>query len=146
MDNTNDKNSTKKTNILEILLGSHTNFFLEHLESFLGGLFGILAIAAAVAEMFVSGINPASILGMLKDAFGTLAAVIMLFALIKILLPKKIKAKSFEEKLEAALNNWISSNSNMLVKTPQDLDLHKNHNSFGIHMAINPLNFYSSSN
>lgn len=84
-------------------------------EKVFGGIFGVVAIIAAIAEMFVNGISAASILGAIKDVFGTLVVVILLITVVKNLLPQKHKL-SFEERLANALITWQQENSHMIVK------------------------------
>ncbi len=59
-------------------------------EKVFGGIFGVIAIIAAIAEMFANGISVASILGAIKDIFGTLVVVVLLITVVKNLLPKNI--------------------------------------------------------
>ena len=59
-------------------------------EKLWGGIFGVVAIAAAIAEMFINGIDAASVIGAVKDISGTLVVVVLLVAFIKSL-PKKPK-------------------------------------------------------
>jgi hypothetical protein len=86
-------------------------------EKLWGGIFGLIAILAAVAEMFLNGLSTASILGAVKDVSGTLVVVVLLIAVIRSLIPPKYKMP-FEERLEAALIKWQSENSNLIVKKP----------------------------
>ena len=73
-------------------------------EKILGGIFGIIAIAASVCEMFAGGINAASVFGMIKDVSGTLIVVIVMITMAKLIIPKKYE-KSFEERLSNALES-----------------------------------------
>lgn len=59
-------------------------------EKVWGFIFGVIAIIAAVLEMFANGISTASILGAIKDVFGTLVVVVVFYLVIKSL-PKKPK-------------------------------------------------------
>lgn len=83
-------------------------------EKIWGGIFGVIAIIAAIAEMFVNGVNAASICGMVKDVFGTLVVVIVMVAVAKLVAPKK-QPMTFEDKMTAALNQWIADHSNMMA-------------------------------
>lgn len=58
-------------------------------EKFFGGIFGIIAIVAAILSLVLGEINASSIAGCIKDVAGTLVVVIVLFVTIKQLLPKK---------------------------------------------------------
>ena len=44
---------------------------IDFQEKVLGGIFGGIAIIAAIAEMFINGIDAASVVGAIKDVFGT---------------------------------------------------------------------------
>lgn len=70
-------------------------------EKIWGGIFGIVAIVAAVVEMFVNGISAATVVGAVKDIFGTLIVIVLFVAVIKLLSVKK--PKNFREALEAAM-------------------------------------------
>lgn len=60
------------------------------LETFLGGLFGIIAIVATLAEFAINGeITSDSILSVMKDIAGTMVAVMVFVIAAKSLLPKK---------------------------------------------------------
>lgn len=83
-------------------------------EKILGGIFGIIAIAASICEMFANGVNAASVFGMIKDISGTLIVVIVMITMAKLLIPKKYE-KSFEERLTNALESWVENNSTMAV-------------------------------
>lgn len=113
-------------------------------EKVFGGIFGVVAIIAAISEMFVNGISAASILGMIKDVFGTLIVVVLLITVVKNLLPKKHK-QSFEKRLTDALVAWREENSNMIVKNDR-ID----GGSYGLGMKTEVEDFYkevsSSSN
>lgn len=81
----------------------------DWIETFVGGACGVIAIIAAVVE-YLLGDNGA-IAGMLKDIFGTLVVVVLLFAAM----PTR-KKFNLEEKLETALDDWAEANSNMIVR------------------------------
>ena len=55
-------------------------------EILFGGIFGIIAVVAAIGEMIANGVSAATMLGTAKDIAGTLVAVMVLgFAMNKIL-------------------------------------------------------------
>lgn len=59
-------------------------FFERHdFEKFWGGIFGLIAIAAAILSTVLGDINASSIFGCIKDVFGTLVAVALLWAMFK---------------------------------------------------------------
>lgn len=86
---------------------------LDFKEKIWGGIFGIVAICAAVAEMFINGMNASSVVGAVKDVSGTLVVVVILIAFIKSL-PKK--PKNVKEKLEVQVENWGNDNVPFIFK------------------------------
>lgn len=68
----------------------------DSLEKVVGGIFGVIAIAAAVYEMYLGGFDKSAFAGGLKDVAGTLITVVMLFVAIKALKPKKKKQEDFD--------------------------------------------------
>ena len=59
-------------------------------EKVLGGIFGGIAIIAAIVEMILSGVDAASVAGAVKDVFGTLIVIVLFVTFIR-QLPKKEK-------------------------------------------------------
>jgi len=87
-------------------------------EKLWGGIFGVIAIAAAFAEMFINGVDASSITGAIKDIFGTLVVVVLLVAFIRNL-PKK--PKNFRELFDADMNEIEQAYSPLIVKyVPKD--------------------------
>ena len=114
---------------------------LDIKEKIWGGIFGVVAIIAAIAEMFVNGLDFASICGMIKDVSGTLVVVIVMVAVVKLMTPKK-QAVTFEDKLTGELDQWITDHSNMIVRTsemPQDHE-----NDYGMSMTTDITRFYNT--
>lgn len=110
----------------------------DWIETFVGGACGVIAIIAAVVE-YILGDNGA-IAGMLKDIFGTLVVVVLLFAAM----PAK-KKFNFEEKLETALDEWVQANSNMIVRNDAMDGKSKNDSVapwYGIGMKTDMNDFY----
>ncbi len=106
----------------------------DWIETFIGGACGIAAIIAAIVE-YALGDNGA-IAGMLKDIFGTLVIVVLLFAAM----PKRQKL-NFEERLTTALEEWMDNNSNMISRT---LKMPKGQeNDFGMGMKTDMNDFYN---
>lgn len=94
---------------------------LDSKEKFWGGIFGIIAIVAALSEMVINGISLATIAGAIKDVSGTLVVVVLLVAFLKSL-PKK--PKNMLEKLEYAVEEWGKENAPMIFKIkdfPKDM-------------------------
>ena len=83
----------------------------EFQEKFWGGIFGIIAIAAAIGEAFANGISLSTILGAVKDISGTLVVVVLLVTFIK-QLPRKLKNTS--EILEQNVEKWGSDNAPLI--------------------------------
>ena len=113
---------------------------LDLKEKVWGGIFGIVAIVAAIAEMITSEVNLSSVFGMIKDVAGTAVVVIVMFAVAKLLKPKKY-AVSFEDRLTNALDEWVKNNSNMIVKTAKMPTGHEN--DFGLSMKTDMTDFYN---
>ena len=90
---------------------------IDFQEKIWGFIFGIIAIVAACLEVVVNGVSAASILGAIKDVFGTAVVVVVFIAIVKDKFPKK--QKSFEERLGLALDNWREENSNMIIRNPK---------------------------
>lgn len=110
-------------------------------ESFIGGIFAIIATLAIIAEVIIGGFEPAVIAGGVKDLFGTLITVVMFFVAVRALKPKK-QAYSFEEKMTKALDDWAGAHSNMIVKTSK---LPKGHeNDYGLSMTTDINRFYNT--
>lgn len=65
--------------------------FIEKIgrEVFWGGVFGVVAIAAAIISLVLGEIDGSSVWGCVKDVAGTITAVILLFAVMKDKAPKK---------------------------------------------------------
>lgn len=88
---------------------------MERDEKLWGGIFGIIAIVAAIAEIFINGVNASSIVGAIKDVSGTLVVVVLLVAFIRNL---PHKANNFDDLLNQELQKWIEKHNNMtFIKT-----------------------------
>jgi len=86
---------------------------MERDEKLWGGILGIIAILAAIAEMFINGPDAASFVGAVKDVSGTLIVVILLVAFLKNL-PRK--PKDLTEILEKAVEDWGLDNAPLIFK------------------------------
>ena len=86
---------------------------LDRDEKLWGGIFGIVAIVAAIAEMFINGINAASVVGAVKDVFGTAVVVVLLFTFLKNL-PKR--PQNFRERFEVNMNEIEKIYAPLIVK------------------------------
>lgn len=114
---------------------------LDIKEKIWGGIFGVVAIIAAIIEMFANGLDFASICGMVKDVSGTLVVVIVMAAVVKLMAPQK-QTVTFEEKLTGELNQWIEDHSNMIVRTSKMRQGHEN--DFGMSMTTDISRFYNT--
>ena len=79
-----------------------------------GFIFGVIAILAAVVEMILNGISAASVVGCVKDVFGT-AVVVVVFYYLLMSMPKK--PKNTTEVLKNAVENWGLDNAPLIFKT-----------------------------
>lgn len=111
---------------------------LDFKEKIWGGIFGVVAILAALGEMFANGLSKASVLGAVKDISGTLVVVILLITVVRTLFPKKYK-KSFSERLESAIDIWREKNSNLIVKDDKS---DGSANKYGLSMKTDMNAFY----
>ena len=84
---------------------------IDFQEKVLGGIFGGIAIIAAIAEMFINGIDAASVVGAIKDVFGTLIVIVLFITFIR-QLPKK--AKDFKGIFKAEMDKNINKYSPLI--------------------------------
>lgn len=73
-------------------------------EKVWGGIFGGIAIIAALAEMFFNGISAATVAGAIKDIFGTLIVIVLFITFIR-QMPKK--SKDFKGVFKAEMDKNI---------------------------------------
>ncbi len=107
------------------------------METLWGGIFGVIAVAAALIEAGLNGFEASAVAGMVKDVSGTLVTVMVLVFAIKNLLPRKEKL-SVEEKVVRALDDWQKANSTMIIKSTDDDKTGK----YGFHMRTDVRDFY----
>lgn len=86
----------------------------DAIEKIIGGIFGVIAIAAIIVEMNLGGFNYEAVAGGVKDIASTLITVVMLIVAIKALRPRKEEPFSFEKELKAELDMFVSENGRML--------------------------------
>ena len=85
---------------------------LDVKEKIWGGIFGAIAIIAAIAEMMANGLSAASVFGAIKDIAGTAVVVLILCVFLKgIKRPKNIA-----EILEKAVEEWGDKNAPLIFK------------------------------
>lgn len=87
----------------------------DSMEKIVGGIFGAVAIGAIVVEMCLGRFETAVIASGVKDIFGTLITVVMLFVAIKALKPKKTEPFSFEKEFKEELELFVARNERMLT-------------------------------
>lgn len=88
-------------------------------ETLGGGLFGLVAIAAIVTEMFLADFSAESIVAAVKDISGTVVAIMVFFVAAKHILKQIRETKTFDERLEKAINDWQTEHKNMIVRKEQ---------------------------
>lgn len=102
-------------------------------------VFAVVTVIAVIGEVITNGISAATIFSAIKDISGTAIVFAMLIVFVKS--TKKAKT-TFEEKMTNALNKWIDSHSNMIVKTSKMPQGHEN--DFGMSMTTDMNRFYNS--
>lgn len=107
------------------------------METLWGGIFGVVAIMAAIIEAALNGFEAVAIAGTIKDIFGTLVTVMVFVFAIKSLLSTKEKL-SIEERIVRALDDWQKANSTMIIKSSDDEKTGK----YGFHMRTDIRDFY----
>ena len=84
-----------------------------------GGLFGVIAIAASLIEMFLSGISTVSVIAAVKEIAGTIVAVMVFAVAARNIVQKIGETKTFEGRLQKALDDWQADHKNMIVRKEQ---------------------------
>lgn len=99
---------------------------LDSVDKILGGIFGIIAIVAAIVEMALGGFTIDSIVAAIKDISGTAVVVVLLIAFIR-RLPKA--AENVKESIEVEMEKVENSYSPLIKKVEikdTDNDVKKN--------------------
>ena len=68
----------------------------DFIEKIIGGVFAVVAVIAAIAEVFINGVSSETVVAGIKDVFGTLAVVILFFAVVKDKIPSRDFRKAFD--------------------------------------------------
>ena len=68
----------------------------DFIDKIIGGVFALIAVGAAILELVLGGISASSIAACIKDIFGTLAVVVLFFAVIRDKIPSKNFRKAFD--------------------------------------------------
>lgn len=115
----------------------------DFIEKVLGGLFALVSIVGAVAEMILNDFSAASIAGGVKDIFATLVVVILFLAVAKDIIPKF----KFEDKLKVALDTWQNENANMIIRDPITDIEHKGSepSCYSLNLKTDVVDFYKDS-
>lgn len=101
------------------------------METLWGGIFGVVAILAAIVELILGGVDGASVAG---DISGTLMTMMILIVAIRGLHPRK----NIMERLEQELSAWQKKNAALIIKSADDDKTGK----YGFHMRTDITNFY----
>lgn len=96
------------------------------IENFIGGGCAVVAVGAAVVEMLVNGVTSETLVACIKDVFGSLAIVVLFFALVR----DKIPAKNFREAFFNAMNP-ICKKYNPLIRKEEVSESIKNADTKG---------------
>ncbi len=75
-------------------------------ETLFGGVCGLVALVAVIAEVILNDATPGVIAGGVKDFAGTMVAVAVLIVAVRSLLPRKAPT-GFAETLDAELQRWV---------------------------------------
>lgn len=84
-------------------------------ETVFGGLFGVVAIAAIVAEMVIAGFDSSAIAGGVKDIASTIVIVMVFIVAVKNFV--KNQPKKLADKLSGSLDDWGNNNCPLIFKT-----------------------------
>ena len=104
------------------------------METLGGGIFGVVAILAAIVELILGVVDGASVAGMVKDISGTLMTMMIVIVAIRGLHPRK----NIMERLEQELSAWQKKNAALIIKSADDDKTEK----YGFHMRTDFTNFY----
>ncbi len=88
----------------------------DSIEKIVGGIFGIIAIIAAVVEMALGGFDAAAVAGGVKDIAGTLVTIVMLVVAINALKPRKKPAEDFEGRFGEEMERVIAKYDPLIRK------------------------------
>lgn len=86
-------------------------------ETFWSGIFGIIAVIATISELILTGIEPATLAGAVKDIAGTLAVIMVLLITIKQLV-KKVP-QNFDEVFTSGMDA-VANKYDPLIKKQED--------------------------
>ena len=98
----------------------------DFIEKILGGVFAVVAIIAAIAEIFVNGLSASTLIGGIKDVFGTLAVVVLFFAVVKDKIPSKDFRKAFDEAMASVCDKYSPLIRKEVIKGEVDTNAKQN--------------------
>ena len=98
----------------------------DFIEKILGGVFAVVAIIAAIAEIFVNGLSASTLIGGIKDVFGTLAVVVLFFAVVKDKIPSKDFRKAFDEAMTSVCDKYSPLIRKEVIKGEVDTSAKQN--------------------
>ena len=78
----------------------------DFIEKIIGGIFAIIAVVAAIAEVCINGISASTLAAGIKDVFGTLAVVILFFAVVKDKIPSRNFKKAFDNEMSSVCEKY----------------------------------------
>ncbi len=116
---------------------------MEFQEKVLGGIFGIIAIVAAIAEAIANGISAATVFAAIKDVSGTLIVAVLLITFIK-QLPRR--PKNLLERLENEVEEWGKKNSPLIFKAEEYVAEQSGEYAQGFVLLQNPEEYMGLSN
>lgn len=89
----------------------------DFIEKIIGGVFAVIAVIAAVAEMLIGGVSSATVVACVKDVFGTLAVVILFLAVIKDKIPSRDFRKAFDNAMSEVCQKYSPLIRKEVMKT-----------------------------
>ena len=90
----------------------------DFIENIIGGIFAIIAILAAIAEVVFNGISASSIAAGIKDIFGTLVVIVLFFVVIKDSIPKVYT--NYKKAFDDAMKELVMKYSPILTKDDEN--------------------------
>lgn len=78
----------------------------DFIEDILGGIFGIIAVLAAVVEVAINGISAPTVVAGIKDVFSALVIVVLFFSVVKNKIPSRDFRKSFDDAMKSVSNKY----------------------------------------
>lgn len=86
----------------------------DFIENIIGGIFAIIAIFAAIAEVVINGVSASTIAAGIKDVFGTLVVIVLFFVVIKDSMPKIYT--NYKKAFDDAMKELVTKYNPLLTK------------------------------